>query len=217
MPTATYLFYDDVLRATAVTILFNGEGKILVGHTLREDNCGGWQPPQGGIDETEINNPHRSFVRETWEEMGIRRSHLSFIAAANSFFSYHLPVPREGDKYTHITCGCEALLVRDDVVPSFDKHPKGEDPEFDEAKWIAPEELIDICPPHKQEIFRKITTTFRPISDALRKLNIPSVPPLGQVVKAAMADMSLQAAIASKVLVPALPHYPGTLVRQNKL
>jgi 8-oxo-dGTP pyrophosphatase MutT (NUDIX family) len=214
MPTATYLYFEYHLRATASAWYFNKKGEWWTGHSLRKDNQDGWQPTQGGIEPHEVDHRLRSYYREIWQETGIRRSQLSFIAASSRFFSYQFPVPREGDKYEWITLSPAAFLVRDGVTMAFDKT---DDPEFDTGAWIMPEELLDVCPSHKKNVFKDIIEAFQPIADALRSLNVPAEPPLDRVVKAVMRDVTVRASMESGGLVRAMPEFPGVLVRQNGL
>jgi putative (di)nucleoside polyphosphate hydrolase len=56
--------------------LFNGEGRVLIGHRFRDDGPEiilpgrEWQMPQGGVDANE--DFRDAAFRELWEETGVR-------------------------------------------------------------------------------------------------------------------------------------------------
>ena len=82
---------DLPYRPNVGAVLFNRDGLVLVARRAdlpnAEGPAGGWQLPQGGIDEGE--NPREAVLRELAEEIGTDRAEV--IGEHDAWLTYDLP------------------------------------------------------------------------------------------------------------------------------
>ncbi len=146
-------------RRNVGAMLFNAQGQVLIAR--RRDvpvAQGGWQMPQGGVDEGE--DPRAAVLRELAEEIGT--GHAEIIAEYPHWLTYDLPPDRIGialgGKYRGQTQRWFALRflgVDADINLDADPHP-----EFDAWRWAAIGELVGLAPDFKQEVYAALVLCF---------------------------------------------------------
>lgn len=153
---------DLPYRPNVGAVLFNREGLILVARRADMPNAegapGGWQLPQGGMDEGE--DPRMAVLRELAEEIGTDRAEI--IAEHPDWFTYDLP--REligialGGRYRGQRQKWFALRftgVDADIRLDLDPHP-----EFDAWRWVPLAELPALAVPFKLAIYEALARDF---------------------------------------------------------
>ena len=153
---------DLPYRPNVGAVLFNREGLILVARRADMPNAegapGGWQLPQGGMDEGE--DPRMAVLRELAEEIGTDRAEI--IAEHPDWFTYDLP--REligialGGRYRGQRQKWFALRftgVDADIRLDLDPHP-----EFDAWQWVPLAELPALAVPFKLAIYEALARDF---------------------------------------------------------
>jgi putative (di)nucleoside polyphosphate hydrolase len=138
-------------------MLFNRDGLVWVGQ--RTDAAGGWQMPQGGIDEGE--DPRVAALREMKEEIGTDKAEI--IAESRDWYAYDLPAELHavrlwGGRYRGQKQKWFALrfLGTDaDIDLDADAHP-----EFTQWKWAPLATLPDFIVPFKRELYRQLVKEF---------------------------------------------------------
>ena len=150
-------------RPNVGAALFNSQGFVFVARRADMPNAegaaGGWQLPQGGIDEDE--DPRTAILRELEEEIGTRNAVV--VGEHPDWLTYDLP--REllgrtlGGRYRGQRQRWFALRFtgRDsDVRLDLDPHP-----EFDAWRWAALDELPGLAVAFKRPIYEVLAGSFR--------------------------------------------------------
>lgn len=149
-------------RPNVGAVLFNAAGLILVARRAdfpnAEGPAGGWQLPQGGIDEDE--NPRAAVLRELAEEIGTDRARI--IGEHPDWLTYDLPPELIGvalrGKWRGQRQRWFALRftgVDADIRLDADPHP-----EFDAWKWVALAELPGLAVTFKRPIYEILSASF---------------------------------------------------------
>lgn len=149
-------------RPNVGAALFNAHGKLFIARRAdlpnAEGSRGGWQLPQGGIDEAE--NPREAVLRELAEEIGT--SNAEIIDEHPEWLTYDLPehlVGRAlGGKFRGQRQRWFALrfLGHDhEIRLDLDPHP-----EFDAWRWADLGELIGLAAPFKRSIYEILARSF---------------------------------------------------------
>lgn len=149
-------------RPNVGAVLFNAAGQVLVARRADLPNAeapaGGWQLPQGGIDEGE--NPREAVLRELAEEIGTDRAEV--IGEHGDWLTYDLPDELIGvalhGKYRGQRQRWFALrfLGEDrDIRLDLDPHP-----EFDAWLWAPLADLPSLAVPFKRPIYEILTVSF---------------------------------------------------------
>jgi len=149
-------------RPNVGAVLFNPAGLIFVARRADMPNAegaaGGWQLPQGGMDEGE--DPAIAVFRELEEEVGT--AHAEIIAEHPEWLNYDLPPEligkALGGKYRGQTQKWFALrfLGKDaDIRLDLDPHP-----EFDAWRWAHLAELPAMAVPFKRAIYERLAADF---------------------------------------------------------
>lgn len=149
-------------RPNVGAVLFNAAGLILVARRADMPNAegapGGWQLPQGGMDEGE--DPAVAVFRELEEEIGTARAEM--LAEHPEWLNYDLPAEligkALGGKYRGQTQKWFALrfLGQDsDIRLDLDPHP-----EFDAWRWARLAELPGMAVPFKRAIYERLAVDF---------------------------------------------------------
>lgn len=154
------VYTKDDYRPCVGIALFNAEGRVFVGERL--DNPGGWQMPQGGVDEDE--NLEDALFREMEEETGTRNAELLHIL--DDWLYYDLPDPLQRKlwrgRYRGQRQKWAALrFLGDDSEIDLESH---EHPEFSRWQWVQLDEVMGLIVPFKRDIYTVVIEEFRKYS-----------------------------------------------------
>jgi putative (di)nucleoside polyphosphate hydrolase len=153
---------DLPYRPNVGAVLFNRDGLIFVARRADMPNAegpaGGWQLPQGGIDEGE--DPGAAVLRELEEEIGTRN--VEVIGEHPKWLTYDLPPDLLGIAWRGRYCGqrqrwfAMRFLGNDsDINLELDPHP-----EFDAWRWVPLTELPSLAVPFKRAIYEVLSVSF---------------------------------------------------------
>lgn len=149
-------------RPNVGAVLFNPAGLVFVARRADLPNAegapGGWQLPQGGIDEGE--DPRRAVLRELAEEIGTDRAEI--IAEYPDWLHYDLPPAllgrALGGRYRGQRQRWYALrFTGSDADIRLDRDPH---PEFDAWRWAPLAELPALAVEFKRPIYEILAHAF---------------------------------------------------------
>jgi putative (di)nucleoside polyphosphate hydrolase len=149
-------------RPNVGAVLFDRRGLVFVARRADLPNAegapGGWQLPQGGIDEHE--DPRAAVLRELAEEIGTSRA--TIIGEHPDWLTYDLPpelIGRAlGGRYRGQRQRWYALRFDGtdaDIRLDLDPHP-----EFDAWRWAPLEELPSMAVGFKLPIYQALAQSF---------------------------------------------------------
>lgn len=153
---------DLPYRPNVGAVLFNHAGLVLVARRADLPNAeapaGGWQLPQGGIDEGE--DPREAVLRELAEEVGTSRAEV--IGEHEAWLTYDLPpellgVALKGQFRGQKQRWFALRFLGDDSDIRLDLDPH---PEFDAWRWANLHELPDLAVPFKRPIYEVLARSF---------------------------------------------------------
>ena len=146
-------------RRCAGVVMIDGAGRIFAGR--RKDNpAPAWQMPQGGIDEDE--KPKKAALRELWEETGVTKDLVEFVAKAPRWVTYDLPPDLLGKVWGGKFRGQKQkwflfrFTGRDDQIDIATEHP-----EFSEWRWVTADEMVAAIVPFKRAVYEEVVGMFR--------------------------------------------------------
>jgi putative (di)nucleoside polyphosphate hydrolase len=153
---------DLPYRPNVGAVLFNREGLVFVARRANFPNAegapGGWQLPQGGIDEGE--DPRSAVIRELAEEIGTDRA--TIIGEHKEWLVYDLPPEllgvAFGGRYRGQRQRWFALRFDGsdgDIRLDADPHP-----EFDAWRWAPLAELPALAVSFKRAIYETLAVSF---------------------------------------------------------
>jgi putative (di)nucleoside polyphosphate hydrolase len=156
-------------RRNVGAVLFNDAGLVLVCRRADLPNAegapGGWQLPQGGIDDDE--DPRAAVLRELAEEIGTGRARV--IAEHPEWLTYDLPphlVGRAlGGRYRgqmQKWFGLRFEGTDADIRLDADPHP-----EFDAWRWARLAELPVLAVDFKRAIYDRLAADFAHLAVAI--------------------------------------------------
>jgi putative (di)nucleoside polyphosphate hydrolase len=150
-------------RPCAGFMLVNRERKVFVGQRIDASAHGFWQMPQGGIDKGE--DPQEAALRELEEETGIGAHLVEVIAPASRTMLYDLPPDLLGRVWKGKYRGQEQFwylgrFLGSDADINLEAH---DPPEFNEYRWIAPEQLPELIIPFKRDVYTALVKEFAPL------------------------------------------------------
>jgi putative (di)nucleoside polyphosphate hydrolase len=149
-------------RPNVGAVLFNREGLVFVARRADMPNAegpaGGWQLPQGGIDEGE--DPAVAVFRELEEEIGTRKADI--IGVHPDWLTYDLPADLLGIAWRGRYRGQRQRwfamrFTGDDSDIRLDLDPH---PEFDAWRWVPLTDLPALAVPFKRAIYEILTASF---------------------------------------------------------
>ena len=154
---------DLPYRPNVGAALFDRSGRIFVAR--RRDlpahmrgKGGGWQLPQGGIDDDE--DPRVAVLRELGEEIGTANADI--IGEHPDWLRYDLPPALIGRAFggryrgqTQRWFALRFLGVDSDIRLDADPHP-----EFDAWRWATLAELPELAPDFKRPTYRVLVASF---------------------------------------------------------
>jgi putative (di)nucleoside polyphosphate hydrolase len=149
-------------RPNVGAVLFGPDGRVLVCRRADLPNAegapGGWQLPQGGMDEGE--DPRVAVLRELAEEIGTDRAEI--IAEHPGWLTYDLPPEllgvALGGRYRGQRQKWFALrFLGTDADIRLDADPH---PEFDAWRWAELAELPSLAVSFKRAIYAELARCF---------------------------------------------------------
>jgi putative (di)nucleoside polyphosphate hydrolase len=149
-------------RPNVGAVLFHRDGRVFVARRADLPNAegapGGWQLPQGGIDEAE--DPRAAVLRELAEEIGTGRAEI--MAEHPEWLTYDLPPHLVGvalhGRYRGQRQRWFALrFIGEDRDIRLDLDPH---PEFDAWRWTALAELPALAVAFKRPIYETLARSF---------------------------------------------------------
>ena len=138
--------------------LINENNQLWVGKRIDFKN-NYWQMPQGGIDNNE--NPRQAMIRELSEETGIKKNY-EILMELEGWLSYSLPSSLKkivwggryvGQKQKWFAC---RFFGKDEEF-----NLKTHKPEFEDWKWIRPEDAIKFVVPFKKKLYKDVLKGFK--------------------------------------------------------
>ncbi|MGE0224952.1 MAG: RNA pyrophosphohydrolase [Acetobacteraceae bacterium] len=149
-------------RPNVGAVLFNTQGLVFVARRAdlpnAEGAAGGWQLPQGGIDEGE--DPRVAVLRELAEEIGTDKAEV--IGEHPEWLTYDLPPPligvALGGRFRGQRQRWFALRftgTERDIRLDLDPHP-----EFDAWRWAKLSDLPSLAVPFKRPIYEVLAVSF---------------------------------------------------------
>jgi len=153
---------DLPYRPNVGAVLFDRRGLIFVARRADLPNAegapGGWQLPQGGIDDDE--DPDQAVLRELAEEIGT--THASIIGVHEEWLSYDLPPEllgkALGGRYRGQRQRWYALrFAGEDADIRLDQDPHRE---FDAWRWAPLSDLPGMAVGFKQAIYATLAESF---------------------------------------------------------
>jgi len=153
---------DLPYRRNVGAVLFNPVGLVLIAHRvgmpMREGPDGGWQLPQGGIDDGE--EPRDAVLRELEEEIGTAKAKI--IGEHPDWLTYDLPPHLVGvawrGRFRGQTQRWFALrFLGQDSDVRLDAHPHRE---FDAWRWAKLADLPGLAVGFKRPVYEVLATSF---------------------------------------------------------
>ena len=148
----------DLYRRGVGVMLMNADGLVWVGKRI-DNTDEAWQMPQGGLDKGE--KPWAGALRELEEETGIGPQLVERIANHPQRLRYDLPPELAGKLWKGKWRGQDQdwFLARF-TGSDTDINIATSDPEFNDWKWVAPDQLPDLIVPFKRDMYRAIIAGF---------------------------------------------------------
>lgn len=140
-------------------VLIDARGRIFAAQR-KDSPSAAWQMPQGGIDEGE--KPRKAALRELWEETGVTRDLVEFVARTKGWISYDLPPELLGHVWGGRFRGQRQKWFlfryrgRDEQIDLATEHP-----EFSEWKWVTAAEMLAAIVPFKRALYEEVVAQFR--------------------------------------------------------
>lgn len=158
---------DKPYRPNVGIALFNGDGRVLIGHRIKDDGPEivlpglEWQMPQGGIDDGE--DPRQAVMRELWEETGaVNADYLGETDwMTYEFPAYDGPASHRLAKFRGQRQKWFALRFtgRDEQIDPLTPR-NGQPAEFDKWRWERLDRVADLVVPFRREVYRAVAIRF---------------------------------------------------------
>ena len=137
--------------------LINTNNQLWVGKRIDFKNDY-WQMPQGGIDDNE--NPRQAMIRELSEEVGIKKNY-EILMEREGWLSYSLPsslkkIVWDGRYVGQIQKWFACKFFGKDQEFDLETHK----PEFEEWKWIRPQDAVKLVVPFKKKLYEDVLKGF---------------------------------------------------------
>jgi len=137
--------------------LINTNNQLWVGKRIDFKNDY-WQMPQGGIDNNE--SPRQAMIRELSEECGIKKNY-EILMELEEWLSYTLPsslkkIVWDGRYVGQIQKWFACKFFGKDKEFDLETHK----PEFEEWKWIRPQDAVKLVVPFKKKLYEDVLKGF---------------------------------------------------------
>ena len=151
-------YEDRPYRPCVGICLVNDEGLIFAGKRI-DNRSEAWQMPQGGIDEGE--DALTACFREMAEEIGTDKAEL--ITQHPEWLDYDIPEALANKLWNGAFKGQSQkwMLLRYKGTDA-DINIATDIPEFEAWQWMAPDELVSLAVPFKQQVYRALMQSFAP-------------------------------------------------------
>lgn len=146
-------------RPCVGVVLIDARGMVFAGQRI-DSPSPAWQMPQGGIDDGE--KPREAAYRELWEETGVTRDKVEFVAKTHGWVTYDLPTELLGKVWGGKFRGQRQkwFLFRFKGTDS-DIKIASEHPEFSTWRWILADEMVESIVPFKRAVYDQVIRSFR--------------------------------------------------------
>jgi len=158
---------DKPYRPNVGIALFNGDGRVLIGHRIKDDGPEivlpglEWQMPQGGIDDGK--DPRQAVMRELWEETGaVNADYLGETDwMTYEFPAYDGPASHRLAKFRGQRQKWFALRFtgRDEEIDPLTPR-NGQPAEFDQWRWERLDRVADLVVQFRREVYRAVAIRF---------------------------------------------------------
>ena len=158
---------DKPYRPNVGIALFNGDGRVLIGHRIKDDGPEivlpglEWQMPQGGVDPGE--DTFQAAMRELWEETGaVNADYLGETDwMTYEFPAYDGPASHRLAKFRGQRQKWFALRFtgRDEQIDPLTPR-NGQPAEFDKWRWERLDRVADLVVPFRREVYRAVAIRF---------------------------------------------------------
>ena len=160
MPNSKY--YEHGWRLSVGIVLINKEKKIFMGERI--DNMGSWQMPQGGVKVTFNEALENAAKRELFEETGVTNAEI--INKTKAWHYYYLPNSLRKKLWGGKFLGQKQRwflfqFAGEETDINLNVHKK---PEFNNWKWVEPNQVCSEIISFKKEIYEKVLKEFELIS-----------------------------------------------------
>ena len=150
-------------RPCAGFMLANRLGQVFVGQRIDPSAHGFWQMPQGGIDKGE--EVRAAALRELEEEIGVAAHLVEVIAQSAQPYLYDLPPELLGRVWKGKYRGQQqhwflGRFLGEDADINLEAH---DPPEFNEWRWVQPEQLPELIVPFKRDVYEALVAEFAPM------------------------------------------------------
>ncbi len=148
-------------RLCAAAVVFNSEGKVLLGNRIDTPEEA-WQFPQGGIEDGET--PEAAARRELFEETGIISAKLVFSAAVSLHYEFPAAVKNNFREKGIYTDGQDLFFSlfyfdgKDDEINLNETTP-----EFCEYRWSDFDFAVENIVSFKKEVYESAAKQLKPL------------------------------------------------------
>ena len=140
-------------------ILINQENKIFMGERI--DNKGAWQMPQGGVNVSVNEDLTIAAKRELYEETGVKT--VKIINQSEGWYYYYLPKNLKSKLWGGKFLGQKQkwFLFSFEGADTEINLRADKKPEFNNWKWVSPQDVLYNIVVFKKEIYQKILKEFK--------------------------------------------------------
>jgi putative (di)nucleoside polyphosphate hydrolase len=139
-------------------VILGPDKKVFTGRRI--DNNSAWQMPQGGIDKNEV--PLETAYREMYEETGIKKDKVNFVATTKAWYRYELPLEIQHRFWNGKYKGqSQKWFLFDFKGKDGDINLLTDTPEFCEWRWSTIDDLVSKIVPFKMDLYDKVLLEFK--------------------------------------------------------
>lgn len=146
------MLFGDGYRPNVCIVLCNAVNQVML---FRRIGSGGWQFPQGGIDESE--DPITAMYRELYEEVGLSEKDVHIIAHTHRWYRYNVPdrwlrASSRGTMHGQKQLWFLLQLVERECSVNFQTT---DHPEFDDWAWVSYWEPVRQVVDFKRSVYQR--------------------------------------------------------------